>query len=83
MSALAADQRAHPRQQLVPRERLDQIIVGPQVQTRHAIVERIAAVTHMTGAWFPFCRISLSRAQTVLARQDQVENDAGVLVRRE
>src|SRR3954454_5070462 len=38
----APQERAHPRQQLLALERLDQVIVGPDVEPLHAGLERIA-----------------------------------------
>ena len=39
---VAAEQRAHPRRQLVQRKRLDQVVVGAGVEAGHAVGNRIA-----------------------------------------
>ncbi len=68
-------QRAHPRQQLLPLERLDEVVVGADVQPGDARVQRVARGQHEDR------RVVLVGAQlagdveAVHPRQAEVEHD--------
>ena len=47
--ARAAQQRAHARQQLAQRERLDEVVVGAGVEARDAVVDLFAGGEHQHG----------------------------------
>ena len=68
-------QRAHPREQLLALERLDEVVVGADVEPLHARVQRVARGQHEDR------RVVLVAAQlagdldAVHARQAEVEDD--------
>jgi hypothetical protein len=72
----APQQGVHTRQQLLKRERFDQIVVGARLQTGHAIGDFTSSAQDQyarTGAGLPHLS---EQSKTIDARQVQVESDA-------
>ena len=71
----APQQRADPRQHLLERERLDQIVVGAAVEAGHAILERVARRQHQHRRLVAALAQRSENLQAVAARQHEIEQD--------
>ena len=73
-------ERAQPGQQLLERERLDEIVVGAAIERAHPIAHRVArADAPGPGCRSPGARICAAHLEAVQPRQHQVEHD-GIVV---
>ena len=72
----AAQQRAHPRQQLAQRERLDEVVVGAGVQAGDAVVDLAARGEHQHRRAVAALAQAPAHLQAVDAGHRDVEDDA-------
>ena len=77
----APKKHADAREQLHKGERLDQIIVGPEFQTLHAIIDTAPSAQNQNRRACLSVANSFEHLQTVHIRQHHVENDQ-VVIRR-
>src|SRR3954466_15830411 len=71
----ATGEGAQARQQLGERERLGEIVVRAGVETRHAVLDRVARGQHDHRGPDPFLTQPLARLEAVDARQHHVQDD--------
>src|SRR6478735_7540048 len=71
----APQQGAHARQQLLALERLDEIVVGADVKTLHARLQRVAGGEHQDRRVIAVVAQALGDVDAVQARQTEVQHD--------
>ena len=76
----AAQQRPQPRQQLVERERLGQVVVGTGVQAVDLVLQRVLGGQHQHQAWPALAPQRRADLHPVHPGQHAVEDDDGVVV---
>ena len=69
------DEGAQPRQQLLERERLDEVVVGARIQAVHAILDRVTRRQHEHRAPDPELAQPPADLETVRAGEHDVEHD--------
>ena len=79
MRAAAADQCAHAREQLRERERLDEIIIGAQLEPLHPVFDLVARREEQHRGLFALAAQLAQHLPAVGARQHHVQYDDGVL----
>ena len=71
----AAQQRAHAREQLLALERLDEVVVGADVEPLHARLQRVARGQHQDRRVVAVVAQALGDVDAVQPRQAEVEDD--------
>ena len=71
----AAQQRPQPRLQLAQRERLDQVVVGADVEPLHAVVDRVARGKHQNRRAVAGLAHPAGQLESVEAGHQDVEDD--------
>ena len=83
MTAGASNDRPHAREQLAKLERLDEIIVGTEIEPRHAIVESVTRGEHEHRRAIALLSRSPQHFQSRAARQAEIEQHSCVAALRE
>ena len=71
----AAQERAQPREQLLERERLDQVVVGAGVEPGDAVVDLVAGGQHQDRRRVPLAAERAAGLEPVHDRHQHVEHD--------